>query len=374
MGKKVFKDLKTTKIYISFFIQSNMFFNDFYPTSELDTRLHRNTNKDIVCEYIWIGGHGEIRSKTKVLYCVSMDILTMAPEWNFDGSSTDQAPSNGNTEVTIKPVALFKNPLHPSSNNCLFMIVLCDTYDHEGNPLPTNHRVDAKKVFMTLQKESCWFGLEQEYFIDFHDEISLPKNNGSHYCGKSNNNKERKLVEEHLKCCMDAEINISGINAEVATNQWEFQIGPSVGIEAADELIVARFLLERIAEKYNASIDYSPKIVDTANGSGCHINFSTAKMRNKNGIDEILICMDKLKETHAEHITCYGENNEKRLTGLHETSSYNEFTWGIGTRNTSVRIPTLTHQNGCGYFEDRRPAANIDPYLATSVLAKTCCL
>lgn len=354
-----------------------MFFNDLYTGKECDTYAYRNKGKeykDIVCEYIWIGGHGEIRSKTKVLYFVDMDVLTMAPEWNFDGSSTDQASSNGNTEVTIKPVALFKNPLHPSTDNNLFVIVLCDTYDHEGNPLPTNHRVDAKKVFMTLQKESCWFGLEQEYFIDFHDYISFPKNNGSHYCGRSDNNMERKLVEEHFKCCMDAEINISGINAEVATNQWEFQIGPSVGIQAADELIVARFLLERIAEKYNASIDYSPKIVDTANGSGCHINFSTTKMRNENGIHEILICMDKLKETHAEHIACYGENNEKRLTGLHETSSYNEFTWGIGTRNTSVRIPTLTHKNGCGYFEDRRPAANIDPYLATSLLAKTCCL
>lgn len=84
--------------------------------------------------------------------------------------------------------------------------------------------------------------------------------------------------------------------------------------------------------------------------------------------------MDKLKMKQEEHISAYGKNNHLRLTGLHETSCVNNFTWGIGTRNTSVRIPNATKKNGYGYFEDRRPGANIDPYLATSVIAKTCCL
>ena len=97
-------------------------------------------------------------------------------------------------------------------------------------------------------------------------------------------------------------------------------------------------------------------------------------MRNEGGLEEILYCMKKLEEKHEEHIAVYGKDNHLRLTGLHETSSMTEFTWGIGTRNTSVRIPNLTKKNGCGYFEDRRPAANIDPYLATSIITETCCL
>jgi len=84
--------------------------------------------------------------------------------------------------------------------------------------------------------------------------------------------------------------------------------------------------------------------------------------------------MDKLANKHEQHIAVYGKDNCMRLTGLHETSSMNKFTWGIGTRNTSVRIPNATVKNSCGYFEDRRPAANIDPYLATAIIAKTCCL
>ena len=327
---------------------------------------------DAVCEYIWIGGNGELRSKTRVLHNIEYRIDKI-PDWNFDGSSTDQAPSDGNTEVILKPRAVFKDPSR-DIDKYRTLLVLCDTYNNDDFPLPTNHRNSAFDIFNKIGYETgCWFGLEQEYFIRFNNCFLHPVNNGSHYCGFSNK-LEKTIVEEHLQACLLTGLQISGINAEVATGQWEFQIGPSQGIEAADELVIARYLLERIAEKYDAIIDYSPKLSESANGSGCHINFSTEKMRNDGGLEEILYCMEKLRSRHEEHIAAYGKDNHLRLTGLHETSSMDKFTWGIGTRNTSVRIPNLTKKNGCGYFEDRRPAANIDPYLATSIIAQTCCL
>ena len=329
-------------------------------------------SSDAVCEYIWIGGNGELRSKTRVLHNIKYKNDKL-PDWNFDGSSTDQAPSDGNTEVILKPRAIFKDPSR-DIDKYRTLLVLCDTYNNDGEPLPTNHRNSAYNIFNKIGDETgCWFGLEQEYFIRFNNCFLHPENNGSHYCGFSNK-LEKTIVEEHLQACLLIGLQISGINAEVATGQWEFQIGPSQGIEAADELVIARYLLQRIAEKYDATIDYSPKLSESANGSGCHINFSTEKMRNDGGLEEILYCMEKLKKKHEEHITAYGKDNHLRLTGLHETSSMDKFTWGIGTRNTSVRIPNLTKKNGCGYFEDRRPAANIDPYLATSIIAQTCCL
>ena len=56
-----------------------------------------------------------------------------------------------------------------------------------------------------------------------------------------------------------------------------------------------------------------------------------------------------------------------RLSGKHETSNINKYTIGIANRGASIRIPNETIKNGKGYFEDRRPASNIDPYLV-------CCL
>jgi glutamine synthetase len=177
-----------------------------------------------------------------------------------------------------------------------------------------------------------------------------------------------------MLACTKAGITISGINSEVGKNQWEFQIGPSEGTKASDELLVARFLLERIAEKYDNTISYEPKPFTHINGSGCHSNFSTLKMRtpcdDNNGIMEIYRVINNMEKHHTEDIHYYGVSNELRLSGKHETSSYNTFSSGVGDRGVSVRINNNTNNAGYGYFEDRRPAANMDPYLVTSILMK----
>jgi len=94
-------------------------------------------------------------------------------------------------------------------------------------------------------------------------------------------------------------------------------------------------------------------------------------MRNKNGYDTILAAIEKLAENHEEHMEVYGYDNELRMTGNHETSNFNLFSHGVGNRCTSVRIPTLTFRDKKGYFEDRRPASNCDPYLVTHKIFET---
>jgi len=326
-----------------------------------------------ILEYIWIGGKNEIRSKTRVINNFLPQFVGVIPKWNYDGSSTWQTNSDGDTEIILNPCAVFKDPLRNIDDaNCY--IVLCDTYKSNCDPVLNNHRYAAKTIFENYCKEKPWFGLEQEYFLFFKDE----KNNnnfkeGLHYCGFSENKFERIIAEQHLQMCIESGIKISGINAEVSNRQWEFQIGPCEGIEAGDHLIVARYILNRIAESFDAEVCYNPKPFKNISGSGCHINFSTYASRSENGIQAINKYINKLELKHSELINVYGEENEKRLTGLHETSSIDKFTYGIGTRNTSIRIPNQTKIDNCGYFEDRRPAANIDPYLATSTLCNFCC-
>lgn len=340
----------------------------------ISSSLNKHINTTIL-EYVWVGGKNEIRSKTKIIPCFLNFLLENMPLWNYDGSSTWQAGSDGDTEIVLVPCAIFKNPLR-IIDNCASYIVLCDTYNNIPEPLPTNHRYEADQLFNKYKEKECWFGLEQEFFIEFNKDTSESVNSqnyeGYHYCGTGEINKERLIVEKHLEMCIKADIKIAGINAEVSNKQWEFQIGPSIGIEAGDHLIVARFLLDRVAEMYNARINYHPKPYPNINGSGCHINFSTIDTRNDNGLNIIYNYINKLETKHTEHIASYGEHNHLRLTGIHETSSIDKFTYGVGTRNTSVRIPYQTMLNKKGYFEDRRPASNIDPYLATSTLMKTC--
>jgi len=334
-----------------------------------------NNQANTLLEYIWVGGKGEIRSKTKVVSGVVSFDIACVPEWNYDGSSTWQADSNGDTEIILKPCFILKDPIRKLNNvNSYNYLVLCDTYDSSNNPTPTNHRYMANNIFKKGGEYKPWFGLEQEYFMEMAGKTKN-ETDGFHYCGKAINKIERIIVEEHMNACIESGLQISGINSEVENYQWEFQIGPCEGILAADQLVIARYLLERISEKYETTINYHPKPNKDINGSGCHINFSTYITRcHDGGIEEIHRCINCLSKNPNDIMKLYGNNNELRLTGIHETSKYDKFTWGVGTRNTSIRIPNQVIRDKCGYFEDRRPASNIDPYLSTSNLFKTCYL
>ena len=333
-----------------------------------------------LAEYIWIGGNNELRSKCRVMNECDKDSIYSYPDWNYDGSSTGQAIGS-DSEVIMKARAVFKCPFRSGDNR----MILCDTYLPNGQPHITNHRAGAVEIFDKKIEEEPWFGLEQEYFlIDLKTgkplgcEVSIPEQ-GPFYCGVGGGNAlGRDIVEDHLEKCLYAGLRMSGINTEVAPAQWEFQIGPSLGIEAGDHLWVARYILNRVCEKYGVRVDLTPKLLKEINGSGCHANFSTKGMREgtaeKTGLELIDEAIMKLSKKHLEHMMIYGEGNKERMTGHHETASYDEFSFGRANRGKSVRIGNDTINNKKGYFEDRRPGSNCDPYLVTAKIFETCCL
>jgi glutamine synthetase len=337
-----------------------------------------------IVEYIWIGGSGhDLRSKARTFH-KTINTIDDLPLWNYDGSSTYQA-STENSEITLKPIALFRDPFRKDPHK----LCLCETITSDGLPSNTNFRHFASKIFTNenLLIFNPWFGLEQEYVLMEGQEdggkwpYCWPKGGylkpqGQYYCSAGAENAfGREIIDLHYNVCLYAGVKIYGINAEVMPSQWEFQIGTAEGISAADHLWVARYLLERVGEYFGVSISYDPKpIKGDWNGSGCHTNFSTQQMREEGGYKEILNAINQLGEYHSRSITLYGEGNSERLTGKHETSSMERFSFGSGNRGCSVRIPKTSESEGCGYFEDRRPAANIDPYVVTASLFYFSCL
>lgn len=332
-----------------------------------------------IAEYVWIDGYNGLRSKARLLSSAPVAVSDL-PDWNYDGSSTNQAPG-ANSEVTIKPQAVFQDPFRGSPH----ILVMCDTYTPEGEPLPTNTRYDCAIAMETIKDQVPWFGLEQEYFlmnpitgkpIGFPTD-SEPEPQGPYYCGVSGSKMfGRDISDAHFKACVYAGIKISGTNAEVAPGQWEFQVGPAIGIEQGDMLWMGRYILERIAEMQGLDVNYDPKPVKGDwNGSGCHANFSTKVMREPGGYDAaIKPALEKLSKKHELHIQAYGTGNEERLTGHHETASIELFKWGVADRGASCRVGADTAEKGYGYFEDRRPAGNCDPYTVTRLLVQTCCI
>ena len=183
----------------------------------------------------------------------------------------------------------------------------------------------------------------------------------------------RDIVEEHLELCLEAGLNVEGINAEVMMGQWEYQIFAKGAKQAGDEIWVSRYLMERVAEKYGMSINWAPKPVKGDwNGSGMHANFSNSVLRTC-GSKEVYDSICQAFEPRIKsHIDVYGADNDQRLTGLHETQSIDMFSYGVSDRGASIRIPIATVENGWkGWLEDRRPASNADPYMVASAIITT---
>nr|ADB12589.1 glutamine synthetase II [Pseudochlorella pringsheimii] len=341
----------------------------------------------ISAEYVWLGGTmQDLRCKTRVLDKAPKSVADL-PKWNYDGSSTDQAPGH-DSEVYIVPQRIYKDPFRGGEN----IIVLCDCYEpprqlpdgslSELKVIPTNTRAACAAAMEKAKGEEPWFGIEQEYTLLNHTnkrplgwpECGFPGPQGPYYCSVGSGSAiGRDIVEAHLKACYFAGVKISGVNAEVMPAQWEYQVGPCEGIQMGDDLWMSRYILYRICEVYNVEATFDPKPVPGDwNGAGGHTNFSSKATRaDGSGWDAIQEQIKKLEKNHAKHIAAYGEGNERRLTGKHETSSMHDFSWGVANRGASIRVGRSVPVEKSGYYEDRRPASNLDPYVVTKLIVET---
>ncbi|MGO9388848.1 glutamine synthetase beta-grasp domain-containing protein [Rhodoblastus sp.] len=326
-------------------------------------------------EYIWLDGYKPVpnlRGKTQIKEFERFPTLDELPLWGFDGSSTMQAEGHS-SDCVLKPVAVY-----PDSTRLNGALVMCEVMMPDGEtPHPSNARATI------LDDEGAWFGFEQEYFF-YQDgrplgfpEHGFPAPQGPYYTGvgyKNVGDIARQIVEEHLDICLDAGINHEGINAEVAKGQWEFQVFGKGSKRAADEMWIARYILQRLGEKYGVDVEYHCKpLGDTDwNGSGMHANFSTTYLREKGGKDYFLALMTAFEKNRADHIDVYGPDNHLRLTGKHETASIHSFSWGIADRGASIRVPhSFVKNDWRGYMEDRRPNSQGCPYQIASQILKT---
>ena len=325
-------------------------------------------------EYIWVDGTqptSKLRSKTKIL-----EDGAELPIWGFDGSSTNQATGD-KSDCVLKPVASYPDPIRGGDD----VLVMCEVMLVDGKPHPTNARHLAAKTAKKYKQHEPMFGIEQEFTLMKNGRpygfppAGYPEPQGGYYCGVGEDEIHgRPLVEDHLEACLAAGLAISGINAEVMPGQWEFQVGPVGLLEVADQLWVARWLLYRIGEDYGiaATLDAKPARGDW-NGAGAHTNFSTKEMREDGGYKHIEAGCKALGEKTDLHIANYGVGIADRLTGAHETQRFDQFSYGVSDRGASIRIPWQVAVDRRGYLEDRRPNANIDPYIVARLMVETVC-
>ncbi|CAG2110369.1 unnamed protein product [Medioppia subpectinata] len=274
-------------------------------------------------------------------------------------------------ELLIRPVRIYRDPFRGGQNR----LVLCDTLSSDDKtPMANNHRASCLDAMEKASDYETWFGVEQEYMlldgvackwhlgwpVNGYPEPVMSADALYHGAVGANNQYGRDVMEAHFRACMYAGVMISGENAEGQPSQWEYQV------------IMSRYILLRVAEDLHIGVTFDPKPVPGWLGCGAHMNFSTRRTRNSGGLAEIERACHKLAKTHAKHVRAYdpngGADNQRRLTGLWWSSSSTEFTWGVADRSASVRVPKQVALTGRGYLDDRRPAANCDPYAVCEAL------
>jgi glutamine synthetase len=349
-------------------------------------------------EYLWIDAFDTIRSKTKVKMFNSTDFKklpsefgevgsvefdkNLIPEWYFDGSSTNQSCEQ-NSDVILKPKFICLDPFNESNN--ISFLVLCDTYNSNDTPHKTNKRVECSIIEEQSTRQNPLFGISQEYIICFLDSsignnfYQYAKNESPYYCGiGSNKIAIRNIMNDHLTKCLKAGLHFRGMNTGIEANKGEFQLGELSMTLIGDELWVARYILIRVCELYNAYPVFESKDIEKYEKydiSKGYVNFSTNKMRSENGFDNIIETCEKLKLKHKEYLDICGIESTNTNCGIENTNSHCEnFNFGVSNRTTSVRIPFNAEKNKKGYLEDRRAPANMNPYVVTSIIVKTTCL
>ena len=333
-------------------------------------------------EYIWLDSENNIRSKTKILnidielknndkkpseleIIQSLMNVSLYPNWNCNGKHLGDEVS----EIIIHPVFVSLDPFKKAPN----VLILCDTYNLDGNPTKYNNRYSVNKLFNKHENLKCLFGFEQEFHImKLGDNFTLlpnktmikgePVKATKYYCSNGSMNAfGRNLVNRAVTLALEAGLSCGGYNSACGPAQWEIQIGPvQYGVCAADHLILLRFILSRLSENLDIHISLLPKPSEDIDSiSYCHTNFSTESMRDSNGYTHIQNSIEKLKQTHSRDLEIYGKT---------DIEIHNNFTTDVTNRNVSVRIPTESKKNNKGYFEDRRPLSNCDPYLVCEAL------
>mmetsp|Transcript_53875 Transcript_53875/g.125918 ORF Transcript_53875/g.125918 Transcript_53875/m.125918 type:complete len:473 (+) Transcript_53875:60-1478(+) len=342
------------------------------------------TSGKVIVEYVWLdcnftdGRAFDLCSKSMTVDKVPRTTSELMV-WTYSGEDE--------SDLFLVPRRIYQDPFRKGEN----IIVLCDVYEAplpesgelHGAPVYFNSRVACEQSMAAAfsKGEDPWFGIEQEYYLlDLRTKWPLgwplngePGKHENYYCSVGADKAPGKeVVECHYRACLFAGVQICGINSEVAPGQWEYQLGPSPGIEAADDHWMSRYILQRVCEIFHVACSFDPKPIPDWAGLGCHTNYSTASTRQRHGgLAAIKSQCDKLGATHHAHMKVYGQGNERRMTGQASTASMDDFSWAVGARQCSIRIPAKVAAAGYGYYEDRRPAANMDPYLVTAALVKT---
>eukprot|EP00884_Botryococcus_braunii_P005620 jgi/Botrbrau1/15059/Bobra.118_2s0007.1 len=344
-----------------------------------------NFKERCVATYVWIGedSGNDIRSLRRVL-SYKPNGISDVPVAVCDGTYLS-APSGLPSVLVLHPASLYDNPHSPERD----VVVLCQpvwmhipTAEDKGqiHSMAANRRDTCESIMRRASDHEPEFVVVQEYSLrDARTNqplggahLETPKTGKSYCAVGSRFVAGRSFSDKHMDFCLAAKLQVGGNYPLSCQGQFAYLLGPCQGIELADQLIISRWLLQQLSEEFGVIVDMNQNPCPGRwQPTGAFLRYRTTQTSGPQGLAEIHRHMRCLKMNHHTMQNFYrgfSKDNDNLQTAASTAGNAAGFTWGIENRGASVRIPLHVHCQGGGYYEDRRPASDVEPYLATSIL------
>ncbi len=311
-------------------------------------------NEIRMVNFRYVGGDGRLKQLNFVINSRSqLDRLLSVGE-RVDGSSLFSYIDAASSDLYVIP--RFKTAYVNPFSNIPALDILCSYYTYEGEPLassPENvlrkaHRVLQEKTGMSLMAMG-----ELEYYVFSDKQEVFPGDPQKGYHESSPFSKWELLRREAMETIAQSggvikyghtEVGfISGVDQDM--EQHEIEYTPVPVEDAADQIVVGKYILRMTGYKHKVPISFAPKVLVGHAGSGLHIH--SKLMRGK---ENMLVKDGKLSDVAkkniagylrmAQSLTAFGNTVPLSYLRLvpHQEAPTN-ICWGDRNRSALIRVP-----------------------------------
>ena len=302
----------------------------------------------------YAGGDGRLKTLNFVIS--SRDHLNsiLTTGERVDGSSLFPFIQAGSSDLYVVP--RYRTALVNPFSDVPALDILCSYYNKDGEPLESSPEYILRKAHLALKEKTGFtFNVmgELEYYVISEEEDLFRAVDQKGYHESFPFAKWEQLRTEAMTAMAKAGCLIKYGHSEVGNfsqdgklyEQNEIEFMPTNLEEAADQLVIAKWILRSLAYKYGVTVTFAPKITVGKAGSGLHIHTKLVK-----GGKNQMVANGKLSDTArkaiagylelAPSLTAFGNSNPTSYFRLvpHQEAPTN-ICWGDRNRSVLVRVP-----------------------------------
>ena len=215
------------------------------------------------------------------------------------------------------------------------------------------------------------FGAELEFFVFSDRGAPHPIDNGGYF----RSGLYGEIRKEAALLLNKMNINIGSDHHEVAPSQHEINLEYTDALTMADRIIIAKYIIKKVARKYGLYASFMPKPIENVNGNGMHVHISLWKNDENIFYDSTTKSLSQTARFYIGGLLHYAKdiqaalnqwiNSYKRLQPDYEAPTY--ITWGYHDRGAYIRIPDAKTPQSTR-IELRSPDPACNPYLAFALI------